>query len=111
MRGTAAALFEGRGRAYCAASGDLQQGQDLVEQRRDLAEDTGQAAAIQQAGHRAQTGSAARRGIVICTAPVTGLLMFVIAGSASYLVTALSLIVSGLVVTQENVVAISLGRP
>jgi hypothetical protein len=42
---------------------------------------------------------------------VTGLLMFVIAGSASYLVTALSLIVSGLVVTQENVVAISLGRP
>jgi hypothetical protein len=54
------------------------------------------------------TGSAARRGIVICTAPVTGLLMFVIAGSASYLVTAFSLIASGLVVTQENVVAISL---
>jgi hypothetical protein len=54
------------------------------------------------------TGPGPRRAITICTAPVTALLLFAIAGSANYLATALCLIVSGFVVTQQNVVAISL---
>lgn len=54
------------------------------------------------------TGPGPRRAIIVGTAPVTALTMFVIAGSANYLATALSLIVGGLVVTQVNVVAISL---
>src|SRR5690242_5201588 len=59
----------GRGRTYWAAPGELQQGQDLVEQRRDLAEDTGRAAAMQCAGHSAQqlaeqVGSLGLRGDV-----------------------------------------------
>jgi hypothetical protein len=54
------------------------------------------------------TGPRPRRAIVIGTAPVTAALLFVIAGSASYLATAIALIVSGLVITQVNVVAISM---
>jgi hypothetical protein len=54
------------------------------------------------------TGPGPRRAITIGTAPVIGLLLFAIAGSANYLATALCLIVSGLVVTQQNIVAISL---
>jgi hypothetical protein len=54
------------------------------------------------------TGPGPRRAITICTAPVTALLLFAMAGSASYLAAALCLIVSGFVVTQQNVVAISL---
>jgi MFS family permease len=54
------------------------------------------------------TGPGPRRAITICTAPVTALLLFAMAGSANYLATALCLIVSGFVVTQQNVVAISL---
>jgi len=54
------------------------------------------------------TGPGPRRAIIVGTAPVTALTIFVIAGSANYLATALSLIVGGLVVTQVNVVAISL---
>ena len=54
------------------------------------------------------TGPGPRRAITICTAPVTALLLFAMAGSASYLAAASCLIVSGFVVTQQNVVAISL---
>jgi MFS family permease len=54
------------------------------------------------------TGPGPRRAIIIGTAPVTAVLLFVIAGAASYLATAIALIVSGLVITQVNVVAISL---
>jgi MFS family permease len=54
------------------------------------------------------TGSEVRRAIIISAGPVTALLLFVIAGSASYLATAFCLIVSGLVVTQVNVIAVSL---
>jgi len=54
------------------------------------------------------TGPGPRRAIIAGTAPVTALTLLVIAGSANYLATALSLIVGGLVVTQVNVVAISL---
>jgi hypothetical protein len=54
------------------------------------------------------TGPGPRRAVIAGTAPVTALTLFVIAGSANYLATAFSLIVCGLVVTQVNVVAISL---
>jgi len=54
------------------------------------------------------TGPGPRRAITICTAPVTALLLFAMAGSANYFATALCLIGSGFVVTQQNVVAISL---
>jgi hypothetical protein len=54
------------------------------------------------------TGARSRQAIIVGTAPVTALTLFVIAGSADYLATALALVVSGLVVAQVNVVAISL---
>jgi hypothetical protein len=54
------------------------------------------------------TGPGPRRAIIAGTAPVTALTLIVIAGSADYLVTAFCLIACGLVVTQVNVVAISL---
>jgi hypothetical protein len=54
------------------------------------------------------TSSGARRAICLSAAPVTALLLFVIAGSVSYVATAIALMASGLIVTLVNVIAISL---
>jgi hypothetical protein len=54
------------------------------------------------------TRARARRTICMCAAPLTALFLVVIAGSGSYLVTAASLIASGMVVAIVNVVTISL---
>jgi MFS family permease len=54
------------------------------------------------------TRSGARRAICLSAAPVTALFLFVIAGSVSYVATAISLIASGLFVALVNVIAISL---
>jgi hypothetical protein len=50
----------------------------------------------------------ARRAICLSAAPASALCLFVIAGSVSYVATAISLIASALVVTLVNIIAISL---
>ena len=54
------------------------------------------------------TGARGRRAICVCAAPATALVLVVIAGASSYLVTAVSLIASGMVIAMVNVVTISL---